>query len=49
MITIVSTGLILAEIRATNVSMDNLKSLTTKELKNKWQEIFTSKRWCFNK
>lgn len=40
MITIVSTGLILAEIRATNVSMDNLKSLTTKELKNKWQEIF---------
>ena len=40
MITIVSTGLILAEIRATNISMDNLKSLTTKELKNKWQEIF---------
>lgn len=40
MITIMSTGLILAEIRATNVSMDNLKSLTTKELKNKWQEIF---------
>lgn len=40
MITIVSMGLILAEIRATNVSMDNLKSLTTKELKNKWQEIF---------
>lgn len=26
--------------RATNVSMNNLKKLTTKELKIKWQEIF---------
>ena len=40
MITFVSIGLILSAIRATNVSMGNLKSLTTKELKNKWQEIF---------
>ncbi len=40
MITIVSIGLILSATRATNVSMDNLKSLTNKELQNKWQEIF---------
>lgn len=40
MITIVSMGLILSATRATNVSMDNLKSLTNKELQNKWQEIF---------
>lgn len=26
--------------RAINVSMDNLKTLTTKELQSKWQEIF---------
>lgn len=26
--------------RAINVSMDNLKTLTTKELQVKWQEIF---------
>lgn len=26
--------------RATNVNMNNLKSLTTKELQNKWQETF---------
>lgn len=32
--------LILLTTRVINVSMDNLKSLTTKELQNKWQEIF---------
>ena len=32
MITIVSIGLILSATRAIYVSMDNLKSLTTKEL-----------------
>lgn len=40
MIIIVSMELILLTTRVINVSMDNLKSLTTKELQNKWQEIF---------
>ncbi len=40
MIIIVSMDLILLTTRVINVSMDNLKSLTTKELQNKWQEIF---------
>lgn len=40
MIIIVSMELILLITRVISVSMDNLKSLTTKELQNKWQEIF---------
>lgn len=40
MITIVSMDLISSIIRVINVSMDNLKILTTKELQIKWQEIF---------
>ena len=32
--------LILLITRVISVSMDNLKSLTTKELQNKWQKIF---------
>ena len=32
--------LILLITRVINVNMDNLKSLTTKELQSKWQEIF---------
>lgn len=40
MIIIVSMELILLITRVINVSMDNLKSLTTKEQQNKWQEIF---------
>ncbi len=40
MITIVLMDLIFTVTRATNVSMDNLKFLTTKELQFKWQEIF---------
>ena len=40
MITIVSMDLISSITRVINVSMDNLKPLTTKELQAKWQEIF---------
>lgn len=35
-----SIDLILNATRVTYISMDNLKILTTKELQNKWQEIF---------
>lgn len=40
MIRIVFLDLMFTATRATNVSMNNLKKLTTKELKIKWQEIF---------